>query len=451
MDYCGAAFPFDIGDPENTLESLPFQNRMINQELFKGKNILVVGLGSSGYAASCLLSDLGAKVSVTDYRANDALSTSALELEARNVKVQLGKHSDDFVKGKDLVVLSPGVDNMAGPVLWAESQNIPIISEIELAWILCPATVIAVTGSNGKSTVTTLIGRVLEAAGKKTFILGNIGNPFSAEVARMEDQDFVSLEVSSFQLERIRDFKPKISLILNFNPNHLDRHRDLEEYLTAKKRIFMNQDKDDYAVINFLDPKLQALACEIKARVVYFNTSSDVNPNYSAVMAVAEILGIKPSVINNVIKNFKGLEHRLEFVAELQGVEFVNDSKATTIESTLWALKNINKPILLIAGGRNKGLKFEVIRDYVAAKAKSVILIGETRNELRKILKNVVDTRESDSLEEAVRTAFRIAKKGDCVLLSPMCASFDMFANFEERGRVFKETVTNLIKEHAQN
>lgn len=424
---------------------------MVNQDYFKGRDVLVVGLGRSGYAAACLLSDLGAKVSVTDNNTNDSLLRYAAHLKSKNIKFQLGRHTKDFVKDKDLVVLSPGIDNKASPVIWANSLNIPIIGEIELAWVLCPATVIAVTGTNGKSTVTTLIGRVLQASGRKVYICGNIGNPFSGEVSAMGSQDYVSLEASSFQLERIQTFKPKISVILNFSPNHLDRYNNLQEYLKAKKRIFMNQDKNDYAVINYADSTLRGLAKKIKAKVVYFNTSGDINPNYSAVMTVAAILDIEKGIVNKVTSGFRGLEHRLEFVAEFEGVEFINDSKATTIDSTLWALRNINKPIILIAGGRNKGLKFDMVKDPLVAKAKSLILIGETKQKLKEIFKDVVDTQESDTLEDAVRIAYRNAKRGDCVLLSPMCASFDMFANFEERGDVFKRAVRNLIDKHAQN
>jgi UDP-N-acetylmuramoylalanine--D-glutamate ligase len=424
---------------------------MKNKDYFKGKNVLVVGLGRSGYAASCLLSDLGAMVSVTDNSINNSLSEYAGHLKTRGIKVQLGGHTEDFVKGRDLVVLSPGVDNRAQPVIWADVLKIPIISEIELAWFLCPATVIAITGTNGKSTVTTLIGKVLQAGGKKVHICGNIGNPFSGELSKMNEQDYVSLEISSFQLERAQTFKPKISVLLNLSPNHLDRYNNLQEYLAAKKRIFMNQDKNDYAVINYADCALRDLAKEIKAKVMYFNTSLEMNPNFQAVMTVAGILGIDMDTVREVLNNFKGLEHRLEFVAEFRGIEFINDSKATTIDSTLWALNNINKPVILIAGGRNKGLKFDAIKDSIAAKTKRLILIGETKQILREIFKDVVDTQETFSLEEAVRLAYRNAEKGDCILLSPMCASFDMFANFQERGNTFKAAVNNIIKANAQS
>ena len=211
---------------------------MKNKDYFKGKKVTVAGLARSGFTSANLLYDLGADVSVTDNQDNDSTRTYASQLKSKNIKIEIGRHSQDFIRGKDLIVVSPGIPDTALPIVLAKQFQIPVISEIELAWILCPATVIAVTGSNGKTTVTTLIGKALKAGGEKVFILGNIGNPFCSEVERMEAGDFVSLEVSSFQLEKIHEFKPKIALILNFTFNHLDRYKDLQEYLAAKKRIF---------------------------------------------------------------------------------------------------------------------------------------------------------------------------------------------------------------------
>ncbi len=422
---------------------------MINQNYFKDKEISVIGLGHSGFACACLASDLGAKVSVTDKDTNEALQRYAQQLKGRNIKIELGGHSEEFVKDKDLVILSPGVDNDAPPVIWANSHKIPIISEIELAWLLCPACVIAVTGTNGKTTVTTLIARVLEACGRVVHICGNIGSPFSAGVRSMRASDYVCLEVSSFQLERIQTFKPKISVILNFSPDHLDRYSDMNEYLKAKKRIFMNQNEQDYVVLNYADTILRDLVKEIKAKTVYFNTASDSNPNFSAVEAVADILGINASISKEVFSNFKGLEHRLEYVAKFNEIEFVNDSKATNVNSTLWALSSINKPTLLIAGGRDKGLNFNEIKYSLRNKVKLLVLIGESKKKLKEALKDVIRIKECESLPEAVRITFSNAQPGDCILLSPMCSSFDMFSNFEERGNVFKKSVRDIIGEHA--
>lgn len=409
----------------------------------------VVGLARSGVAVASLLYDLGAKVSITDNSINDLTKNNAHKLKSKHIQIELGKHSQEFIKDTDLVVLSPGVDNSSLPVVWAQSFRIPIISEIELAWELCPATVIAVTGTNGKTTVTILIGKIIEAWGKRVHICGNIGNPFSGQVSSMEASDFVSLEVSSFQLEKIVKFKPKISVILNFTCNHLDRYKHMQEYLEAKKRIFMNQDKSNYLILNYRDPVLKNLAKETKAQVAYFNQSSRLNPNYSAVIAVGSILGIDKKICRDVFANFKGVEHRLEYVGQLNGVEFINDSKATTVDSTIWALNNINKPIILIAGGRDKGLDFSVLKDFLGNRVKRLILIGEAKEKIKQALGLSIPIREAESLEGALDIAWLQAEAGDCILLSPMCASFDMFTNFEERGDRFKRAVRKLIEDKS--
>ncbi|MFA5725731.1 MAG: UDP-N-acetylmuramoyl-L-alanine--D-glutamate ligase, partial [Candidatus Omnitrophota bacterium] len=238
---------------------------MKNKDCFKGKQVLVAGLARSGVASANLLYDLGAQVFITDNQDNAHIRRALSQLKSKDIKVELGKHSRDFVRGKDSVVVSPGIPNNALPVIWAKDENIPVISEIELAWILCPAQVIAVTGTNGKTTVTTLIGKVLSAAGKRVFTCGNIGRPFCAEVGRMQEGDFAVLEISSFQLEYIDTFKPKICVFLNLSRNHLDRYKDMAEYLAAKKRIFQNQDAADYAVLNYDDPAIRSFAKELKS------------------------------------------------------------------------------------------------------------------------------------------------------------------------------------------
>jgi UDP-N-acetylmuramoylalanine--D-glutamate ligase len=355
-------------------------------------------------------------------------------------------------------VVSPGVKNKASPIIWAEKDNIPIISEIELAWLNCLGKIIAVTGTNGKSTVTALIGEILKSSGRKTFVLGNIGVPFCSRVQEVSSSDFVSLEISSFQLERISRFKPKVALILNFNQNHLDRHRDMHEYLEAKKKIFMNQDKDDYTVLNYADPIVKNLAGQTKAKVLYFNTPNlkhlkfNLNPNQLAALTVASLFGITEELCLEVFKQFKGLEHRLEFVTQIDGVEFINDSKSTNVDSTIWALENITRPIILIAGGRDKGIDFSPLSSLAKEKVKEMIVIGEARGKIKDAFGQFLPLLEAPSLEEAVKLSLRDAKKGDCVLLSPMCASFDMFDDFEHRGRIFKEIVnqlaSNLVKQN---
>lgn len=420
---------------------------MRNTTYFQNKKITVVGLARSGLSCANLLYDLGAKVSVTDNSDNELTRLNALKLKSKDIPVELGGHCEEFIKGRDIIVVSPGVLDTALPVVWAQQYKIPVVSEIEIAWVLCPATVIAVSGTNGKTTVTTLIARILEAAGKKVFVCGNIGNPFCGELEKIKEGDYISLEVSSFQLERIRSFKPKIAVILNFTCNHLDRYSDLKEYLQAKKRIFMNQDKSDYLVLNAADPAVKELAKEAAAFIVYFSQQEGLNPNQQAGLAVASILGIDNTLALEVFKNFKGVEHRLEYVNEINQVKFINDSKSTTVDSTIWALKSIAEPVILIAGGRDKGNDYTTISDLMRGKVKELVVIGESKEKLKGAFKKYLSIHEASSLEEATRIAFSIAKPGDCVLLSPMCASFDMFANYEERGRVFKQAVCCVISD----
>jgi UDP-N-acetylmuramoylalanine--D-glutamate ligase len=421
---------------------------VINTDYFRNKKITVAGLGRSGFASALLLNELGARVRLTDRGTSEILHSRAGELRAKGVAVELGRHSRDFIKGAELLVLSPGVDSQSQVVVWAQDLAIPIISEIECAYILCPSRIIAVTGTNGKTTVTSLIYEVLKAAGKRVHLCGNIGNPFIAEVGKMRPGDIVCLEVSSFQLERIQRFKPQIALILNFTPDHLDRYKTIEDYLNAKKRIFMNQDAGDYLVLNYSDSLSSDLAREAKAQVIYFNRQRNSDCNRLAVAKVAEILGISKQAISSAFSNFKGIEHRLEYVGEVKGIKFINDSKATNVESVSWALRNLNMPLVLIAGGRDKGADFVSLQDLIISKVKFLILIGEARQKIRKafIKTAALPICEADSLEEAVGIAFKQARPGDCVLLSPMCASFDMFANFQERGDCFKRTVRELIR-----
>lgn len=420
---------------------------------YRNKKITVVGLARSGLSAAHLLADLGAKVFVSEKSDNDNLRALASGLRKRRIEVELGGHTESFIKEKDLIVASPGVSNRAYPLIRADELKIPVISEIELAWSLCPATVIAVTGTNGKTTVTTLIAKILEAKGKRAFALGNIGKPFSGEVRNMNCADFVSLEVSSFQLERIINFKPKVSVILNISLDHLDRYKDMDEYLAAKKRIYMNQEKDDYSVLNYDDQVIRALSKETKAKTVFFSSKDssgdsgfNLNPNHFAVMAVGSIFGISKDACLEVFRNFKGVEHRLEEVRRLDGIKFINDSKATNVDSTVWALNNISEPVILIAGGRDKNSDYRTISNLLKEKVKFLILIGEAADKINNSFKGLLPIKRASSLDEAVNLAFGKAASGDCVLLSPMCASFDMFDNYEHRGKIFKEIVDRLIR-----
>lgn len=421
---------------------------MKNTGHYKNKKVIIVGLGRSGLACANLLYDLGANVSITDNSDTELTRTNALRLKSKQIKVELGSHTQEFIKGKDLMIVSPGVRSDALTVTWAQNFKIPIISEIEFAWGLCPGTVIAVTGSNGKTTVTTLIGNMLRANGKKVFICGNIGNPFAGEVEKITDGDFICLEVSSFQLEWIHKFKPKISVILNFATNHLDRYKNMQQYFEMKKRIFTNQDRTDYLVLNNDDSVVRGLVQETTAQVAYFSKTRGINPNQAAVLTVGTILGINKEIICKVLKDFKGIEHRLEYVTEINNVKFINDSKATTVDSTIWALKNITHPVVLISGGRDKGVDYSIILDLARKKIREMILIGEARDKIKSVCKGLFPIEEALTLEEAVRRAYSKARPGDCVLLSPMCSSFDMFSNYEERGRCFKKAVYELREDN---
>lgn len=419
---------------------------MKNKEFFKGKKITIVGLARSGFACADLLSDLGADVSVTDNQDNSSTRGFASRLSTKKIKIELGRHSESIVSGSDMVVISPGVTDDSPAVVAAKSNKIPVVSEIEIGYMLCPARIIAVTGSNGKTTVTTLIGKIIEASGKRAFVCGNIGNPFCGEIGKIREQDFVSLEVSSFQLENIRQFKPYIGLILNLSKNHLDRYPGMEEYIAAKKRLFLNQDEADFLVLNKEDMPSAGFSGEARSKTIFFERSPGKTSNQAAVLACAGILGIDKELCMKVFREFKGIEHRFEFVAEIDKVRFINDSKATTVESCKMALENLSCPVILIAGGRHKGVDYSLLLPEARKKVKEVVLIGEAGKNIRQSFEGELVLNEAQSMDDAVRYAFKKAKPGDCVLLSPMCSSFDMFSNYEERGRVFKQAVLNLSR-----
>ena len=417
---------------------------------FKERKVVVLGLGSSGLASAKLLKKSGAKVFVSDNNDSPKQREYSSELKKMVIEFELGKHTQSSIQEADYLVISPGVPLDSEPVRWAKDKRVEIIGEIELGYQNCRGQIIAITGTNGKTTVTTLIGQVLNSVGIKTHVLGNIGRPFTAYVNQIDKDDYVSLEVSSFQLETIKDFRPKISIILNLTPDHLDRYHSLKEYLEAKKRVFVNQKAEDFVVLNYADNKLRSLAEETEAKVVYFGggqsgfNEDKFNPNQLAVLKVAQILDLDLEVCFNVFKDFKGIEHRMEFVRNINGIEFMNDSKATNIEATIWALMNSVKPVILIAGGRDKGSDFSIISNLLKQKVKSLILFGEAKPKIKKALNGVIPILETRDINEAVNLSFNQAKKGDCILLSPMCASFDMFTNYEERGRIFKNIVLSL-------
>ena len=410
-----------------------------------------MGAAKSGLAAAALLSRHGARVYISEKGGIERFPPHFISwAREQGVQIEAGGHTREFIAGSDLVVTSPGIPYLAPPLVWAREQGIMVWGEIELASHFCPLPVIAVTGSNGKTTVVTLITGVLNASGKKAVLCGNVGTPFCDCVDSLSDADFVVLEVSSFQLETIEHFRPFIGVCLNFSQNHLDRHKDLEEYFAAKKRLFENQTPDDYAVLNYHCEPFREAAKDFRSQVVYFDRPGDkrpgsvLNPNFLAVWAVSRILGIADEVVLQVFRSFPGVEHRMEKVRLLDGVEYINDSKATTVEAGRWALESLDKPVILICGGRDKNLDYSVLKDLVRKKVKTMIAIGEAQDIFRQAFSEVVPFETADTLPAAVDRSRRKACTGDCVLLSPMCASFDMFKNFEERGTVFKSIVQNL-------
>ncbi len=429
----------------------------------------IIGAARSGIAVADVVLRLGGIAKISEGK---ALAEFRDVLDSR-VIVEAGGHTRSFIEDSDYVVLSPGVRLDAVPVTWARAHGIEVMGEVEFAFRLCPCPVVAVTGSNGKTTTSTVIAEIIKRAGRKVCLCGNIGSPFSKHVLDLKASDTVVLEISSFQLESTIHFKPHVAVWTNFSQNHLDRHKDLEEYFQAKCKIFANQDPKDFAVLNYSDDRHRELAEHLKAKVLFFkkiasspsaprndtmvdnphngtmvdNFHNDVmvdNPNYLAAMQAASALGISEDICLKVFSEFKGVEHRLEFVRDLGGVDFINDSKSTTVEAGRWALERALKPMVMICGGLDKHLDYSPLKPLVARKVKHMIAIGQAREIMKATFGDVVAVDTFTSLEEAVKAAREKAKSGEAVLLSPMCASFDMFKDYEHRGRCFKEIVNSL-------
>ena len=412
-----------------------------------GKKVTIVGAARSGIAAAELVIRSGGVAQITDAKPAADIERALAGLKDRTkVKVEAGAHTPEFLEGSDLVVASPGVWKDALPLQWARARGIPVWGEIEFAWRFCTRPVIAVTGSNGKTTTVTLIAEVLNAAGRKACLCGNVGTPFARHVLT-PDVDYFVVEISSFQLELIATFRPHIALLTNFSLNHLDRHPDMQDYFNAKQRLFMNQEPSDFAVLNARDP----WACKVKGRgkTVFFNKEGETqNPNYLAVLEVARIVGIPDDVALKVFAGFQGVEHRTERVRVLDGVEYINDSKSTNVEAGLWALTRVPGPLIMICGGHDKGkFDFSGVQGLVRDKVRKMIVLTRedvVRAKLHAAFEGVVPLEDHTDMGEAVRSAAAQARSGDRVMLSPMFPSFDMFNDFEHRGRVFKEAVRNL-------
>jgi UDP-N-acetylmuramoylalanine--D-glutamate ligase len=441
---------------------------------FRGKRVTVVGLARSGVAAARALDALGASVTVTDKKPLDQLGAQLAALGSGRIAVEAGGHPERVFLEADLIVLSPGVPKIP-QVLEARRHGVPVISELELAWLLSDTPYVGITGTNGKSTVTTLVGLMLERAKKKVLVAGNIGNALTEDVSLLRGRDWIVAELSSFQLEDIETFRPRVAAVLNVTQDHLDRYHDIAEYGEAKARVFMNQGKGDILVLNFDDPLVKSFARRAPATVVPFSRLQRFNPgacvrngflefngkrilhtdeirikgvhnleNALAAAALALCAGADEGSVAAVLREFPGLEHRLEFVREKDGVVYINDSKGTNVGAVVKSVEGFTQPVILIAGGLDKGSDFSPLHELFKRKVKLLVLIGKAAEKMAKALGTATETVHAATLAEAVERAARGAARGDVVLLSPACASFDMFRDFEDRGRQFKEAVMKL-------
>ena len=437
---------------------------------FKNKKILVCGMARSGQAAALALRQLGANVTATDLREDISWNYSP---EEKGILLRLGQAPDDFFAEFELIIISPGISLYASFVQEAKALGIPVWGEAELAYRLCPCPMIAITGTNGKTTVTTIVGEILKRHNPETVIAGNIGIPLTSLVTEISSSGMVVAEISSFQLETISAFKPKVSAVLNMTEDHLDRHLTMENYIAAKCRIFENQGQNCFSVLNYDN----CITREMKptGRVVYFSTrevlesgvflkngeifarikgmgETSIMPitetkilpeNALAATALSLCAGVSAENINYVLRNFTGIRHRLEYISTIDGAEYYNDSKATNTDAAIKALEAFDRPIILIAGGYDKKTDFTPWIKKFFGKVKQLILIGETSGQISETC-NVLGFsayEKADSMESAVSSAKTWAKHGDIVLLSPACASFGMFKDFEERGESFRKLI----------
>jgi UDP-N-acetylmuramoylalanine--D-glutamate ligase len=445
----------------------------------KDKKVLVVGLARTGEALCRFLLRRGARVRVTEKKTLEALGRRAALLMDRGVEFETGGHKLETFLNADLVVLSPGVPPLSEAGAAAE-KGVLVISEIELAYAFLKGRIVGITGSNGKSTTTTLAHRILEDSGLKAFAAGNIGTPLISFADRSRDDDIYVTEISSFQLNAVRDFKVAVSAFLNISLNHLDWHRSFENYYEAKKKLVLAQVKGDAAILNRDDAEVWALRSEARSKVYAFSRrrkvakgcflqdgrivirdraetplmkASEVRlpglhnlENVMAAALVGHLFGVPPDRMRATIKEFKGLEHRLENVLTIKGVRFVNDSKATTVEAAIKALESFDRKIVLILGGKDKGSDFTLLRKPLEKKVRKVLLIGQAAGKIRAAVKGTVPLETAATFKELVRKGFEAASPGDVVLLAPACTSWDMFNNFEERGRTFKREVKSLAR-----
>jgi len=412
-----------------------------------GKKVAILGLGVSGFQSASFLANKGFDVFASDAGDSAEIRERASRLEKQGAEFEYGRHTPERILTADWILISPGIAPRTPIYETVRSSGLPLVSEIEAAsWFSAPSQrIIAVTGSAGKTTVTTLLRQVFCEEGKAAVLCGNIGNPWIGELERMSGHETVILEISSFQLMHCESFRPHIGILLNVSGNHLDWHADMGEYVRAKLRLFRNQKREDHALIRLRDRENYFPGCPFPGSIDYFGEDPDRNPNEEAVTRIVRLCGLDARKAERVIRSFPGIEHRLEKVACVNGVTYVNDSKATTPASLCWALdKYPEGEVILIAGGHPKSPDFGEARECLRRKAAHAVLLGEAVPLLREAWAGSVSMTETGSLEEAVTVASRLAKKGQTVLLSPACASFDMFRNYQERGCLFKRLVARL-------
>lgn len=447
----------------------------------KGKKVLLVGLAKTGISTIKCLAKYGADITVNDIKTEDKLEEIISEIkDIDGIKYILGHHPED-ISDIEMVVVSPGVPLDLPFIKKIIDNNKELIGEVELAYRLSKKPYfVGITGTNGKTTTTSLTGEIFERANKETYIVGNIGNPVIDAVQCANEKACFITELSSFQLESIVDFKPNVSAVLNITEDHMNRHHTMENYIDAKSRVFMNQDKTDFCVLNYDDEITRNLAKKCNANIVFFsrkeklkngvyvedgNIIIDIDrkinlmkveelslpgghnlENCMAAIAMSYVSGIDISIIKEVLKTFKAVEHRLEFVKEVDGVKYVNDSKGTNPDSTIKAVQAYKNPIILIAGGYDKGSDYNELLEIAKKNVKTIVLMGQTADKIEKTAINhgISDIYKVENMKDAVLTCSNIAKKGEVVLLSPACASWGMYNNFEERGKDFKDNVNNL-------
>ena len=443
-----------------------------------GKKVLVVGLARTGIATAKFLKAKGSLVTTTEVKPREEMTEAVERLRGMDIATEWGGHQAETFLKQDMIVVSPGVDLNIEPIQKAIQQGVPVISEIELAYHFIDVPIVAVTGTNGKTTTTLLIGEMFKEDGRKVGVGGNVGEPLILFADGESRWEVLVVEISSFQLEAIEDFRPQISVLLNITEDHLDRYPGYDDYIGAKMRIFSNQNSGDTAVLNRDDPIVMQFGERIKARKVLFSLKGKLDEgafsngrtislrragneekyslaktslkgihnveNMMAALTAARIFGCSKKAIQGALNRFKGLEHRLEFVREIGGVRFYNDSKGTNVGSVVKSLQSFSEPVILIAGGKDKNGDLSPLEELIRKRVRHLILIGEAKERMNRELGGLTNTVMAKTLEEAVLLAHRKAKAGEVVLLSPACSSFDMFKDYKERGRVFKEAVQHL-------